>query len=217
MKTKNLLIPKKQKGTQWLDSENRPVEKKRCNASEIYNDSRTLKIAKDALNIIKKLSELKELVNECSIKSYELSIADEIRKPSKDQNINHTWYSFDKIIKIQMNTRITKKINDEDRMAINDHFKKALEFDNISSVIKNYIRKIISINDRKIQSADILKLAKMSDTESEHFNNAIHRAKEVKIENITTQYHIISIKDEDGLYINLPLNYATIDEIENYL
>ena len=208
---KNLKEVKKQKGKEWIDSEGRKIEKKRCTQSEVYNEGKASKIALEALSLLKKLSMLKKTVSESSKKSYKLSIAEEIRKPSKDGNINHSWYSFNKDVKIQIFTQVSKGFKDEDRVIINDFLNQAIESDNLSKTLEGFVKSIISTKDHKIQTTQINKLAKMNETPSEFFNKAIEYAKNVVTVDIVTEYHNIFVKNIDGEFKQISLNYSGID------
>lgn len=208
------LIWKQQKGTDnlWTDESGQQIPYNRTTKVERLHERSAAKIAREAINLNKRLNTFNNVITELSNEAYEAFMdSKEVKKVTKG---NYTWYNFDRSIKIEINVNEPIKFDELTITAAKEKLDTFLDR-NITS--KNEFIKQMVIDafetqrNGQLDTKQVLKLTRYeTKVKNELFSEAIKLIREAIRRPKSKTYRRVWIKDEQGSYKNIELNLSSI-------
>lgn len=208
---KHVNTQKAKDGT-WYDESGTAIPYNRTTAAERIMERHSASILKEAMYLNKRMSTFKNVIREKCQEAHDAYM--EELKVEKETKGNFTWYNFDRSIKIEININEPIVFDDMTITAAKTKFDEFLD-KNITS--KNEFVKEMIIDafetqrTGKLDTKNIMKLMRYEKKISEPLfseacslvNQAIRRPK-------SKTYFRVSVKDSDGGYQNVDLNFSSI-------
>lgn len=199
------------KDQMWFDESGTGIPYKRTTILERTKEKHSATLVKDALAVNKRLEGFKQTIK---------SLCEEVYKQASDENNvkldskgNYTWFNFDRSIKIEVS--VSERI-DFDDLTIASAKQKLDEFldKNIDAKIefaKNIVTDAFSTSRGKLDAKKVLGLlkyrSKITDT---GFQEALDLIEKSVRRPDSKTYHRVFVRDEDGKYNAIELNFSNI-------
>jgi len=200
------------KDSMWTDEAGVQIPVSRITKLERLMESKSSSIVKKATSLNRQLSEFKlELKRICS-EVYAAAMAEKGAKT--DAKGNYTWFNFDRSIKIEV--AINERI-DFDDLTIKASKEKFDEFlsENIqgkAEFAKELVTDAFTTSRGRLDTKKIMSLFKYrSKIQDETFQEAITLLEKAIRRPDSRTYFRVWVKDENGKYQNIDLNFSSID------
>ena len=197
----------------WTDENGMRVPYKRTSKAERLAERRSGKAIKEALKLNRLLGEFKRYLTEASREVYEAFLKENgIKNPGKKGN--YTWYNFDRSIKIEVDAREAIEF---DEILISAAREKFLDFIDRNVTAKNeFIKELIlqAFETRK-GKLDVKKILTLTRYEAKvgnpTFSEAVRLINKAIRRRPTKMYFRIWVKNEEGKYQSVDLNFSSIE------
>lgn len=205
-----------QKGKEWIDVKDRPVPTEFIPSYEKLCEKKAVQLANKALSLEKNLYELKLLIEKIQEEVYK-----EFLKKHNEQDRdfkNHTWYNFDRSIRIERYQNISIVFDDALMMLAKEKFQDYLTKKELPEAIVKLITNVFSTSKGKFDPRKVNTLLTFRNDEvlskDTEFMEAIKILDEAKKEDITRSYDRISIRNDDGKYVSINLSLSSLNPKE---
>lgn len=196
----------------WKDESGQEIPYNRTTKVERLHERSAVKIAKEAINMNKRLVAFNNLITELSNEAYEAYMdSKDVKKETKG---NYTWFNFDRSIKIEIN------VNEPivfDSLTITAAKEKLDNFLDLNIESKNEFIKQMVIDafetqrNGQLDTKQVLKLTRYeSKVKSQLFSEAIKLIREAIRRPKSKTYRRVWVKDENGQYKNIELNLSSL-------
>lgn len=208
-----MIIKKQQlKDKVWITEDKITIPVNRLTETEKIAETNAYKIAQAALKINEQLGEFKANIIELCGEVYEKSLK-ETETDGKDRKGNYTWYNFDRSIKIEI--AISERI-DFDNLLIDAAREKLNTFLNqhlngSDDFFKQIVQSAFETSKGRLDAKKVLSLKRHKDRTT---NALYHEAMDLIDQSIrrpeSKTYFRVYVKDTDGKYKNIELNFSNI-------
>jgi hypothetical protein len=206
------VIQQKAKDGLWADESGQQIPYSRITSAERLMERHSWKILKGALDINKRLTEFKDMIRELCQEAHDAFMAEQ--NITRETKGNFTWFNFNRSIKVEINVNEPIQFDDMTITAAKAKFDEFLE-ENITS--KNEFVKAMIIDafetqrNGQLDTKAVMKITRyekrINDPKFseavELINSAIRRPK-------SKSYFRVSVKNEEGGYDNIDLNFSSI-------
>jgi hypothetical protein len=194
----------------WIDDEGVTIPRDRLKKSEKITDQNLAAICKQALAIQNKLIAFKQEVEERVQKIIDQRLKE--LESSKETKGNVTIYSFDRSFRLEV--AISERIEFDD-LGIQAAKEKLDEFLNASiegdQMVKELVLSAFTKSRGKLDTKKVLSLLKYRDKVSDpRFSKALDLIEDSIRKPHSKKYQRFAIRDENGEYQNIDLNYASV-------
>jgi hypothetical protein len=202
------------KDKEWHDESGASIPYNRTTQSERLREKKAYSIAQKAFSINLLLSEFKRYVQEACEE-----VITAIRKDAKiktNNKGNYTWYNFDQSIKIEINVnesiRFDDTLIDAAKEIITNIFERNLNGDDF---VKSVATEAFQSTNGKLDTKKVLGLKKHSSRISnKEIKKEWDKACDLIAQSVTRptskSYFRIWVRDEQGDYQNVDLNFSSI-------
>lgn len=194
----------------WFDEQNVQVPYARTTSVERMKEKYAAKLAKDALKLHNELAEYKELMRGICNEVFNTVLTEAEIKASKG---NFTWTNFNGTIKVEV--RINENI-DFDSLLIEKAKQKLLDLVGESitpdrAFVKDLVLSAFQTSKGKLDTKKILGLKKhASRIKDERYRDAMQLIDESIRRPDSATYFRVWVKDENGQFQNIDLNFSSI-------
>ncbi|HEY9362177.1 MAG TPA: DUF3164 family protein [Chitinophagaceae bacterium] len=195
----------------WTDEAGIPVPFNRLSKSEKLKEQIAGNLLKQALKINCSLSVFKTDIDSALLQIRESLIAeDKLHKKSKG---NFTWYNFDRSVKVELNINETIRF-DEGMIAAARELLDAFITKNVQGtdeVVRELINSAFQNTKGGLDSKKVLSLMKYrTKIKAADFQKALNLIEQSISRPSSKKYFRIWVKDVDGAYQNIDLNFSSI-------
>lgn len=217
MSKENLVINKQLASAKyWTNEEGFKIETKRLTKLEKAKEVKSYQLVKQALSIHKNLSEFKEKVREECQEIYELFLQ-ENAATSKAKNPpkgNFTWYNFDQTLKIEVSISQPISFDDMGIQEVKTQLENFLK-ENVDSKIdflQDLVLAAFETTSGKLDSKKVMSLLRYrSKIPAPKFQSALDLLEKSITRPKTKTYFRVWVRDENGQYQNIDLNFSSIN------
>lgn len=206
---------KKQNGSNWLDETGAAIPANRVTKAEKFKESAASRLAKKAIALSDKLAEYKtEISNTCAEVIEIVRKENEIKSNSKG---NFTWYNFDQSIKVEVNINEAIRF---DEVLIDGAKQKLLHIIENNVQAEDFIKSIIvdafQTTNGRLDTKRVLGLKR----HTTRISNKVVRAEWDEAMSLidksitrpeSKSYYRISIKNSEGKFENVDLNFSSVE------
>ena len=199
------------KNQTWIDETNAPIPYKRTTTLERSKEKNAAILMKDAQAINKRLLDFKETIKEHCKSIYDQASAENNVK--LDGKGNYTWFNFDRSIKIEVSISDRVTFDDLTIAAAKQKLDEFLDanIDVKIEFVKDIITEAFSTSKGKLDSKKVLSLLKYRDKVKDlGFQEALNLIEKAVRRPDSKTYHRVFVKDEDGRYNAIELNFSNI-------
>ncbi len=212
-------IVEQKKGGNWIDETGMEIPYNRITQSEKLKERVTAKMARTAAGLNKQMTAFKQLIiKEC--KDVVASVRNEI-EALKETKGNYTFYNFARTIRVEVSINEEIKFDDLKIDAAKDILMTMID-NNISGddFIKQIVMDAFQTRKGSLDTKRVLGLKR----HTERIKNAgikeqWAKAMDLIDQSITrpgsTTYYRISVKNEQGRFENIDLNFSSINVVES--
>ena len=210
-----LTVPARQQGEFWTDEAGNKIPANRLSVAEKAREKYATDLAKKALKVSQELARFKATVIEVCNQVVDIILAEYKRQPNKGGN--YTWYNFSQTIKVECDVKEAIRF---DPILIEAAKEKLLAVigDNLASsddFIKDIIIDAFQTSSGRLDTRRVLSLrrhtSKIKNTQTRRqwqegmdlIDRSITRPE-------SRTYYRISIKNEAGEFVAIPLDFANI-------
>lgn len=198
----------------WIDESKNSVQYKRTSDSERTNEVESFKIAKRAIALNTELAAFKAQLKESVEKVMKVFLKEnEMESMGEKWKGNFTFFNFDRSIKIEMNSNDQIVFDEQLLMGCKAKLNTFLD-ENVSTtteVIKQLILGAFDNTKGKIDSKKVMNLLKYKDkVQNKVFAEAMDMLQKSIRVNGSKLYYKVAIKQEDGSYEYVDLNFSNI-------
>lgn len=196
----------------WIDEQGVSIPYNRINASERFNEKKSNQLLKMAMKINGQLTSFKNLVNEACAEAYQKFLEVNNVDP-KDRKGHHTWYNFDRSIKVEVSVKDRIAFDELGIAACKDKLNEFLEgnIDSADKTIKKMVMDAFETSRGNLDANKVLSLLKYKKSiKNKNFQEAMRFLEDSIRHPSSKTYFRIWAMDEDGAYQNIDLNFSSI-------
>ena len=199
------------KDQMWFDESGTGIPYKRTTILERTKEKHSATLVKDALAVNKRLESLKQTIKNLCEEVYRQ--ASDENKVKLDSKGNFTWFNFDRSIKIE--TSINERIEFDD-LTIASAKQLLDEFiiddiDSKSGFGREMVIDAFSTTRGKLDAKKVLGLLKWRNkVKSDKYSSAMDLIEKSVRRPDSKTYHRVFVRDEDGKYNAIELNFSNI-------
>jgi len=203
----------KSKDSVWVDQNGYQIPVARVSRSEKLKERKSAKIAKMAITLHEKLKELKSYVKQAINEVYDAVMKETGTEPKLNRKGNYTWFNFDKSVKIEVNINEPIEFDDLLIEAAKEKFNEFLN-NNISSkneLVKELVMNAFQTKRGKLDVKKVLETISYKDKVNDPlFSEGVDLVNKAIMRKESRSYYRVWIKDENGQYQNVDLNFSSI-------
>jgi len=196
----------------WNDETGAAIPFNRVRASERLREARAARLAKQALSISNSMKDFKENVRKTS-EVIITAVRREMEKEAKAAKGNYSWYNFDRSIKVEVS--VNERI-DFDEMLIGLCKEKLMAFvtatlSDKETFIVEMVNDAFNTTKGKLDAKKVMSLLKYEKKiKAVQFQEALSLLKDSIRRPESKTYFRVWVKDENGEYKNIELNFSAI-------
>jgi hypothetical protein len=207
----NNLVPVTQKpGQPWTDEQGISIPFTRVNKSEKLKERLAASLVKESMVVSAKLKALHDQIRLAENAIYEASKAEGKTLTKKG---SFTWYNFDKSIRIEVNNNDTVKFDEAMIAAARERLDEFIK-DNTSGtddIVRQLINSAFHSGKGGLDTKKVLGLLKWrSKIKDGRFQEALNLISESQNIDSSKKYYRVWVKDEQGQYQNINLQFSNI-------
>jgi hypothetical protein len=211
MQNKTLSYRTQKKGDAWTDEAGMAIPFNRISKSEKVKEATSSSLIKDALGIQSMLFSFKTKI-EKAMDDVVNSLIEEKKLP-KNSKGNHTFYNFDKSIKIEVDAKDNLRF-DEALIAAARQQLDAFISDNVQGtddIIRQLINSAFQNTKGGLDSKKVMSLFKYkTKIKDNRFIKALELIEQSISRPSSKKYFRVWAKDADGQYQNIDLNFSSL-------
>lgn len=198
----------------WTDEAGIQIPANRITKVEKLKENKAFTLAKEATKITKSLSDFKELIRGifAEVEAAERAEAKVEKKPGKG---NFTWYNFDRTIKVECN--INERIDfDQTQIGfckelLDQYIDENIGAEGEAVLIKELVKSAFSNTKGRLDAKKVMSLLNYrSKIKHELYQKAMtHLENSIRRPDSKT-YYSVAIREEDGSYKDIQLNFSSI-------
>lgn len=210
------MIPNFQKKNKaWSDESGIEIPANRVSKVEKVKEEQSEKVYKQAVKAEKVLAELFDLIataNEtvCHEINAENKLLNKSIKPTKG---NHTWYNFDRTLKIECAIQEGIRFDEAKISAARELFDKFIErnVQGTDEIVRQLINSAFANTKGGLDSKKVLSLLKFrSKIKDKQFLSALDLIQDSISRPNSKRYYRVWVKNEEGEYKNIDLNFSSL-------
>lgn len=197
----------------WIDEAGNAIPHNRLTAGEKLREKATATIIKESLAAQKKLEDLKAKVEDLIQQVYQNSLAETNTTGENRKKGGFTFYNFDRTIKVEMDSQMRIEFDDLTLEACKEKLHDFIS--NGTNGVDDFMRELImSAFETSRGRVDTKKVLNLKRYKSRTTDPLYHEAMDLLDKSIrypgSKAYYRISVRDEDGKYQAVNLNFAAI-------
>ena len=203
---------KKQKGTIWSDTQGNKIPLKYIDKGDKLSENHATVLYNEAKKISDALKSFKEKIGAKSDEVFNQKMADKKLTEIKDRKGNFTWSNFDGSIKIE--TSVSELFSFDDALmtgakhCFDSFISDQVDDDNPVGIM---IREAFTATRKGYDAKKLMNLLKYREkVKNEHFTKALDLLKDAMKVTSTKRYHRVFIRDAEGKYKCVELNFSSI-------
>jgi len=199
----------------WIDENGLEIPVGRVTKAEKLRERAADRLLREASKINDKLGSFKDLMSELCDKVWHESMEEAGADPEKHKG-NHTWYNFDRSIKVEVS--ISERIDFDDVLiaAAKEKFDEFLSSNTsgVDEMIRALIMDAFSTTRGKLDAKKVMSLvryrSRIDATKYPNFHEAVDKIEQSIRRPDSRKYFRIWQRDEAGEYQNIDLNFSSI-------
>jgi hypothetical protein len=207
-----MIINQKQSEPTWQDENGTAIPTNRLTYLEKQAEKNTLKLLKGAQSINQQLVKFKNEVASLCDAIYEASL-EETKTKGKDRKGNFTFFNFNRTIKVEVSISERIEFDDLKIQACQEKLNQLIDqgTTGVDSFLKGIIMDAFQKSNGSLDAKKVMSLKKhKSRTKATLYHEAMDLLDESIRRPESKRYFRIFLKNEEGKYENIDLNFSSI-------